>query len=286
MKKIAIFIFTFILCSMLSITNSFAVVDPIYQETGQINLEKANLCMRNGSIDLEKSQFFTKEDKEAFTHLIDVTRFDETLIKSSQNNNLPEVIAYTTYKLKEVDNGNGTVHLEPLTKSEVNALASANETTKHSLTITLSVNSHLGGDTRYISASTYIYWEARVGLSGEVRVANGSDDFCSLSFPSPYKIQINSKGGIEGQCTNPTLNNINNYCAVASFKENNGGTYMRATSTAPKATTKSRRFTTQYVHTWTSAVPSISISSNGDVSFGLTSSSDMWKIAAYLDYTC
>ncbi len=272
---------------LISITTSIAYYDPIYKESGQIQLDKLDLEINKNSIGITNESTNNFKEIKKLRTLCENPQIKESLIKDINNNVVPQAIGYTTYNLKEVQDSDGKIHYEPMTVSEVNATNSADSTTKYNLTITLNVNTYTGGSTRYLGVHTHIYWAPAVDLAGERRVANGSDDFCSLSIPTVYKININSNGGIEGFCTNPYLKDVSDHAAVAGFRENNGGTYMRASSTrSASGSVAKRRFVTKYVHTWEDAVPSISISSSGDVTFGLTSSKEMWQIAAYVDYTC
>lgn len=264
-----------------------------YKESGQIDLQDYNVNIENNNVKSihPKSKSSTYDNTKLY-ELCDDKNFKQDLIHSI-NNNENVSVGYTTIYLKEVKDSNGSIHYEPLTVAEMkNTKTTSPDKVKYSLSFNLTVTSKDTSSQRTINTSTYIYWKPVVGLNGEKRVANGSDDFMTISYPKPYVININRQnGGLSGpSISSPYLNNIDSYNAVSGFRENNGGGYMKASSTQSKPSKKRRRFVAKYVHTWDKIKPSFSLgvdsSGTGSVNIGLSSSASAWQIATYVDYSC
>ena len=273
---------------MVSVNSVFALQnDNYYCERGQINLNNLEISLKNEELDVQSKSRTTSDDLELFNELCENEEFKEDIIRQYKDNNLPNVIGFANYEMKEVEDKNGNMVVVPKTVSEVQNNRSVPENGKHNLTITLSVNSHDADGVRYIGTCLTVYWKNNSSSSGSMTVEGSSPDYVSISYPSPYRIETNRYGGVSGVSTGACLEDIYNYSYVASFYEKIGTTYVHAYSQIDAPTKKSRRFTAQYVHTFSEYVPSYSYSSDGTVTFnGVSSTKDMWKCAVYVDYTC
>lgn len=289
MKRVLKSFLSWIIVSVLCITNVYAYQDEnYYVERGQVNLEFLNITKDDdNNIIVEEKTKQSNGEKEKLLVLLENETIKNEFIYMLENNELPAVYGYAKYELKEVEDGEGNIHLEPMSIFEKNT-RDVPQNDNYQLTLTLSVNNHDSGGKRYIGTTLKIVWEYPNGAVPEFRVERTKPDYVSMTYPSPYIIETNADAGISGVADNPVLEDIEDYGLVGSFYEDVGTTYMGASSVVNIPTSKERRFTAQYVHTYSTKKPSFSISlKDGTVTFnGVTESNDMWKLAVYVDYTC
>lgn len=245
----------------------------LYQEKGEITVinKKASVQMQGGEL---------KED-------IDVNE-----LISQIGDKEDAKISFAIFKFQE-ETIDGKNELVPMTVSDVKAVRSVKKASKkvYNLTFSLTVSSSTSNGKRKVNTSTYMYWNPGIDFDHEHIVDSGTTDYASISYPKPFKININnSNGGLSGNgATSKNLKDINSYAAVSSFKEQFGACYMKASSSYYKTVKKSRRFVAKYLHTWTKMQPSISLgvgSEGGTVTFGMQGTDAMWQTALYVDYDC
>lgn len=292
MKKILIIMLS---CFMISI-NMYPVLaqqDEYLCEKGEIHLNEFDITIANDNISTIKPK--VKKLNNNLDKLLEFCKnkeYKDSIIKSIKNKE-DVSIGYSTVYLKEVKDNNG-IHYEPIKMNELQVMpySSSGDISKYSLTFNLTVTSSETSTKRTVNTSTYIFWNPTIAFSGEGRVANGSDDFMTISYSKPYKISINkTTGGMSGIAADkPYLHDISDYAAVAAFRENNGGGYMKANSTQSIQSKKSRRFVAKYVHTWAKVSPTFSLGVNseglGTVGISFSPSASAWQISTYVDHSC
>ncbi|MDD2483696.1 MAG: hypothetical protein PHQ50_01515 [Eubacteriales bacterium] len=256
-----------------------------YQIKGQIDFEGVTTQINGDRLVVSGAE---ESDAKFISSEIGKSKELGDMIRSSiQNGETPVAIGYTIVELKTVEDENGNWHFQPFTVAEKQQAlrGTGNTVSKGNLRLYTYAATISGG----VIAKSTASWTTDYTLDFSKRPANG-DDFISITAPSAYNYQsdsfwaklLNTNTYLPNQYFS---RNDQDYTSVVyqftEYRENvfqvsKAQLQMNCTGTV----SGSKTFISKYVHTWQTAVPSISIGLSG-VTFGLGGMSDRaWQVAS------
>ena len=285
------FISLLVVFATLSITSEFASAseivptDDYYMVRGQVDLTSIadDLYIENGNVKIRgvtsQSANFLKSE---LSHRPNLNKILSQMISEGLT---PDGIAYTIVELKEVTDADGFSHLEPMTVGDVQLLGSGDKVSKGNLR--LYVAAARTGKANEFRSVTTAEWTTDLQLSASNRPADG-DDLMTITAPKNFQYATSyftsqTSGFYESiPSSNYHLADIKYSSAVFAFKEFVSGQYSLKSAGAwlvstGSLTSNNNLFIGKYCHTWTTTVPSFTISASGGVSFSAEQNS--WNIA-------
>lgn len=260
--------------------------DNFYQERGQIDLSELEFYLENDDLEIRGADYFSKNGiSQEISNSENLNEGIKAMVKEGDE---PVAVGYTRIYLKEVQEQDGKVHVEPITVAEASTELKGDKSKKGNLTLYTTAFATKSG----ITVKSIAQWSKNYYITGENRAAE-YDDYISASTSSKYILNSDS---FKATMTNGAALASKFYSrqkagiasSVYSFSEMmpNAFQIKNATltincgknGTLPK-TVKSK---SKYVHTWGKTNVTISIGTAG-VGFTLAKGSKSWQIESFVN---
>lgn len=251
-----------------------------YEEKGQIILDSVSLVNNDGEVTVTNTANF-KQSKQVSQQIQD-PQIQSVLSDYMEDNKTPIGIGWTRIYF---NNEGDTIDETPMTVDEMEQYSAFNlikpmaqgQPSTHGYNFTLyTIVGYDNWDPSTTYASSVSEWS--LGSAGNDGPSYTDDDFITMSWPKGFVLLSSGLSGGWNQYKRDEA-----YSSVVwGFEEKVGKATLLTTGKNDNSTV-TRKWVSNYVHTWGETTPSFEISTSG-LSVSLSNSSKSWQVASSLVY--
>lgn len=263
-----------------------ARANSFYQEQGQIELGEIEFYLDNGNLEIKGDNGPNK--KKISRELTNSENLTKEIKDMVQDGDEPVAVGYTRVYLKEVQDEDGRIHVEPITVAEASTELEGDKEKRGNLTLYTTAFA-----TRYgITVKSIAQWSTKYYITGENRAAE-YEDYISASTSNKYILNRDtfkatmSNGSplaskFYSRTKTGTASSVYAFSEmvpnVFQIKDATLTIHCGKNGTLPKIV-KSK---SKYVHTWGKGNVSITIGTGG-ADFTLEKGSKSWQIESFVN---
>lgn len=256
----------------------------IYQEKGQLVFDSVELTNVNGNIEIKANS--NPAQAQALSVKLEDTEVQQILSDFIDQGKTPVAIGWTKIYLKDSSDPNAIGQVEPMTIADVQnsshgvvvpyGTGTGTPTVKGNFTL-YTLAGFDNYDPTALFASSVGKWSGGVGGSNGPETL--ADDFMTMTWPSGHVLLAS---GLLGTYFGGYKHDEGYGSVVFGFGEKKG-TVTLSTTGRQDSSSGTRKWISNYVHTWGETVPTFNIAV-GDLGISLTDTTISWTIASSVIY--